>query len=150
MTDAKVGSYYYASVPFFVLGIVYFVKQLLCDIKKKKKMPLYGLLGIWFVLSFALGCGIDMAKFHKVNLIHIPIILFGGLGVIESCRILSRICCHKKKAAIEENVTEAEKGNLSGTGEKTKAFGSSSNECKQKLGEKYKKVQKREEIIHII
>lgn len=144
MTDAKVGSYYYASVPFFVLGIVCFVKQLLCDIKKKKKMPLYGLLGIWFVLSFALGCGIDMAKFHKVNLIHIPIILFGGLGVIESCRIVSRICCHKKKAAIEENVTEAERGNLSGTGEKTKAFGSSSNECKQKLEEKYKKVQKRE------
>ena len=115
MTDSKVGSYYYASVPFFILGIVYFVKQLICDIKKKKKMPLYGILGIWFVLSFVLGCGIDMAKFHKVNLLHIPIILFGGLGVIGICRIVGQVCCYKEKAAIEENVAETERGALSRT-----------------------------------
>lgn len=81
ISNAAVGSYYYISTPFVLLGLVYHVKTFLQCIFRKKEMPMDFLLAIWFGAAFLVGCSIDLVYFHKVNYIHIPIILYGGIGI---------------------------------------------------------------------
>lgn len=82
ISNEAVGSYYYFSTPFILLGmfnhVVMFVKHLF----GKKELSLDFLLALWFGAAFIVGCNIDSAKYYKVNFIHIPIILYGVLGVI--------------------------------------------------------------------
>ncbi len=81
ISNATVGSYYYISTPFVLLGLVYHMKTFLRCIFRKKDMPVELLLAIWFGVAFLVGCSMDYVYFHKVNYIHIPIILYGGTGI---------------------------------------------------------------------
>ncbi|MBD5551382.1 MAG: hypothetical protein HDQ96_09410 [Lachnospiraceae bacterium] len=82
ISNEQVGSYYYFSTPFILLGMAYHVKVFFEWCFRKKELPLHFILAIWFVVAFLMGCSIDMAMYHKVNYIHIPIILYGGLGLV--------------------------------------------------------------------
>lgn len=91
MSNEQVGSYYYISTPFILLGILYCVKVFLERILKKRQLPLAFLVLLWFGAGFFTGCNIDLAKFHKVNYIHIPIILFGAIGVVWLVNLLRKV-----------------------------------------------------------
>ncbi len=90
MSNTTVGSYYYISTPFILLGIVYCIKAFFANVCKKKELPLFFLTALWFGAGFFTGCNIDMAKFHKVNYIHIPIIILGIIGVIWLWQLLKK------------------------------------------------------------
>lgn len=96
ITDGTVGSYYYISGPLILTGLLFHVKVFWDWIRKKRPLPLHFLLAPWFGMSFVMGCCIDLAKYHKVNNIHIPIILYGALGLICILKLLS--AAHKKAA----------------------------------------------------
>ncbi len=81
ISNAKVGSYYYISTPFVLLGLLYHLKIFFQWIFQKKELPVHFLLAIWFGAAFLVGCSIDSVYFHKVNYIHIPVILYGGIGI---------------------------------------------------------------------
>ncbi|MBR5247456.1 MAG: glycosyltransferase family 39 protein, partial [Lachnospiraceae bacterium] len=93
MSNATVGSYYYISAPFILLGIAYCVKVFWQNLFQKKELPLFFVVALWFGAGFLAGCNIDLAKFHKVNYIHTPIIIFGAIGVIWLCGILKNAAC---------------------------------------------------------
>ena len=90
ISNEAVGSYYYISTPFIVLGMLYHVKAFLACIIKKKKPPLDFVIAIWFAAAFFVGCNIDIAKYYKVNFIHIPIIIYSAMGLISLCKLLKR------------------------------------------------------------
>lgn len=81
ISNARVGSYYYISAPFVLLGLLYHIKAFFQRIFRKKELPADFLLAIWFGAAFLAGCSIDSVYFHKVNYIHIPVILYGGIGI---------------------------------------------------------------------
>lgn len=81
ISNDTVGSYYYISTPFILLGLLYHIKTFYQWIVRKKELPVHFLLAIWFGAAFLVGCSIDLAYFHKVNYIHIPIILYSGIGI---------------------------------------------------------------------
>lgn len=81
MSNAKVGSYYYISIPFILLGIIYYGKVIIHSIRKKEALPLHFMIAVWFFAGFLLGCSIDTPYFHKINYLHTPIILLGGVGI---------------------------------------------------------------------
>lgn len=91
ITNEAVGSYYYISTPFILIGIGCHIKVFAGWMLRKRKLPLHFLISLWFAMAFAVGCCIDTAKYYKVNSIHIPIILYGVLGVLCVCRLLGRI-----------------------------------------------------------
>lgn len=103
MSNATVGSYYYISAPFILIGIVYSVKVFWQNLFQKKELPLFFVAALWFGAGFLAGCIIDLAKFHKVNYIHIPIIILGAIGVIWLCQILKKAawlpCSIQRKVA---------------------------------------------------
>lgn len=90
MSNATVGSYYYISAPFILLGMVYCVKVFFQNVFQKKELPLFFLAALWFGAGFITGCNIDFARFHKVNYIHIPIIILGIIGVVWLCQMLKK------------------------------------------------------------
>ncbi len=81
ITNRCVGAYYYISVPFILVGIFAHLKKMVHAYKEEKQMPLHGLMFIWLFLMLIIGCFIDMAKFHKVNELHIPIIFYTVYGI---------------------------------------------------------------------
>lgn len=90
ISNEQVGSYYYFSVPFILFGMIYHGKVLAECCFRKKKLPLNFILAIWFAAAFVVGCSVDTASYYKVNYIHIPIILYGGIGLVCVGRILLR------------------------------------------------------------
>lgn len=80
-SNATVGSYYYISMPFVLLGLLYHIRIFFQWVFRKKELPVHFLLAIWFGASFLTGISIDAVYFHKVNYIHIPIILYTGIGI---------------------------------------------------------------------
>ena len=90
MSNTTVGSYYYISTPFILLGMVCLVKSFIDKVRKKKELPLFFLAILWFGAAFFTGCNIDMAKFHKVNYIHISIVILGVIGVIWLWELLKK------------------------------------------------------------
>ena len=91
ISNQQVGSYYYFSAPFILLGMIYHCKMLVECCWKKKELPLEFILAIWFGAAFLVGCSIDTAAYYKVNYIHIPIILYGGIGVALVGKLAYRI-----------------------------------------------------------
>lgn len=91
ISNENVGSYYYISTPFIVIGFLWQLKIFAAWLGRKEELPLSFLITIWFGTAFAIGCCIDMAKFHKVNFIHIPIIFYGALGLMCVLRFLERL-----------------------------------------------------------
>ncbi len=81
ISNAVVGSYYYISLPFILLGLFYHIGVFVQWLLKKRELPVHFLLALWFGAAFLLGCSMDYVYFHKVNYIHIPIILYGGMGI---------------------------------------------------------------------
>lgn len=81
ISNATVGSYYYISTPFILLGLLYHIRIFFQRIFQKQELPVQFLLAIWFGAAFLVGCSMDFVYFHKVNYIHIPIILYGGIGI---------------------------------------------------------------------
>jgi len=81
ISNATVGSYYYISAPFVLLGLLYHIKVFFQWLFRKRELPVHFLLAIWFGAAFLVGCSVDLVYFHKVNYIHIPIILYGGMGI---------------------------------------------------------------------
>ena len=81
ISNEAVGSYYYVTTPFILIGLLYHLVIFVQWIFRKRKLPLHSILAVWFVLAFLMGCNIDTAKYYKVNFIHIPIILYGVLGI---------------------------------------------------------------------
>lgn len=81
ISNATVGSYYYVSTPFILLGIGYHIKVLFDRIFRKRQLPVHFLLALWFGAAFVLGCFVDQVYYHKINYIHIPIILYGAIGI---------------------------------------------------------------------
>ena len=104
ISNETVGSYYYISTPFILAGFLYHVKVLTDWMRKKRALPLHFLIAIWFAAAFALGCCIDLAKYHKVNCVHIPIVLYGVLGVVCVLKLLHR---RKGKRAAEAGMWAA-------------------------------------------
>lgn len=90
ISNAKVGSYYYISTPFILIGFLYHFRVFLQWVFRKRELPVHFLLAIWFGVAFLMGSSIDAVYFHKVNYIHIPIILYGGIGIWWSAEILKR------------------------------------------------------------
>ncbi len=88
ITDEAVGSYYYISTPFIIIGLCYHIKVFISCVWKKRDFPLHFLIMVWFLTAFATGCGIDRAKYYKVNNIHIPIIIYGAIGVMCVLKLL--------------------------------------------------------------
>lgn len=91
ITNETVGSYYYISTPFILLGMLCQGKDLLDCLRRKRELPLSFLLSLWFAAAFLVGCSIDSAKYYKVNFIHIAIILYGAVGILCCCRLLGRL-----------------------------------------------------------
>ena len=91
LTNEAVGSYYYISTPFILIGFCFHIKVFIDWVRKKQKLPLHFLIALWFAMEFAVGCGIDTAKYYKVNNIHIPIILYGVLGLMCVLKLLRRV-----------------------------------------------------------
>lgn len=81
ISNSTVGSYYYISTPFILLGLLYHIKVFFQWLFRRRELPVHFLLAIWFGAAFLTGCSIDLVYFHKVNYIHIPIILYGGIGI---------------------------------------------------------------------
>lgn len=92
ISNATVGSYYYISTPFILLGLLYHIRIFFQRIFQNRELPVHFLLVIWFGAAFLVGCSMDLVYFHKVNYIHIPIILYGGIGIWR----LGEIICKKK------------------------------------------------------
>lgn len=90
ISNETVGSYYYISTPFILIGIFVHGKVFLDWARGKRVLPLHFLITLWFGMAFALGCCIDLAKYHKVNQIHIPVILYGALGLLWGMEALRR------------------------------------------------------------
>lgn len=90
ISNERVGSFYYFSMPFILLGLLCHCKALAECCFKKKKLPLDFILALWFAAAFLVGCSIDTAAYYKVNYIHIPIILYGGIGLICVGKLLLR------------------------------------------------------------
>lgn len=90
ISDATVGSYYYCSAPFILLGMAYQAKSVADCIRKKREMPLHLAIGIWFLTAFAFGCVVENAKFYKVNAIHIPMIFYTALGIWTFWKVVER------------------------------------------------------------
>lgn len=91
ISNAVVGSYYYISTPFVLLGLLYHIRIFFQWLFRKRELPVHFLLAIWFGVAFLVGCSLDFVYFHKVNYIHIPIILYGGIGIW----CLGKIICKK-------------------------------------------------------
>ena len=90
ISNATVGSYYYISTPFILLGLFSHIKIFFRWLFRKEELPMHFLAAIWFFAAFLVGCSIDHVYFHKVNYIHIPIILYGGMGILCLGRILRK------------------------------------------------------------
>lgn len=82
ISDNVVGTYYYISVPFLLLGLLYYLRVFVGWLLRKRELPVHFLIALWFGVGFLLGCNIDMAYFHKVNYLQIPIILLSGIGIL--------------------------------------------------------------------
>lgn len=91
ITNEAVGSYYYISTPFIIIGLCYHIKVFISCVWKKREFPLHFLITVWFAMAFAVGCCIDNAKYYRVNNIHIPIILYGVLGLVCVLRFLRSV-----------------------------------------------------------
>lgn len=91
ISNATVGSYYYISTPFILLGLLYHIKVFFAWLFRKEELPVHFLLAIWFGAAFLVGCSIDQVYFHKVNYIHIPIILYGGIGIWRLGKLLRKL-----------------------------------------------------------
>ena len=92
VSDRVVGSYYYVSTPFIILGMLYHAKVFAeWVLRRKKELPIHFLLAVWFGVAFLVGCSIDRVKFYKVNFIHIPVILYGAVGVICLYKMLRKM-----------------------------------------------------------
>lgn len=76
-----VGTFYYISTPFVILGALYYVKVFVEWLIKKRQLPIHFLLALWFGVGFLVGCSIDMVCFHKINYLQVPIILLSGVGI---------------------------------------------------------------------
>lgn len=96
ISNATVGSYYYVSTPFILLGLAYHIRIFFQWIFRKKELPVHFLLALWFGAAFLVGCSVDLVYFHKVNYIHIPIILYGGIGIWQ----LGEVIRKKKQVCI--------------------------------------------------
>lgn len=81
ISNSTVGSYYYISTPFILLGFLYHIKTFFQCVFRKRELPAHFLMAVWFAAAFLVGASIDLVCFHKVNYIHIPIILYGGTGI---------------------------------------------------------------------
>lgn len=81
ISNETVGSYYYISTPFILLGILYHIRVFIKGIISRMKFALHFILALWFGVSVALGSMLDQVYFHKVNYIHIPIIMYTGIGI---------------------------------------------------------------------
>lgn len=90
ISNATVGSYYYVSMPFILIGFAYHIKVFFQWAFRKRELPLHFLLAIWFCAGLMIGCSIDYVYFHKVNYIHIPVILYGGIGIWRLGKALRR------------------------------------------------------------
>lgn len=99
ITSETAGSYYYISTPFILAGLLWHMKLLIDWVRKKRELPLAFLISIWFAAAFAEGCCIDLAKYHKVNYIHIPVILYGGQGILCVLKLLYRMKGRRMAAA---------------------------------------------------
>lgn len=81
ITDSTVGSYYYISTPFILIGLICHIRILYRRIRHKEPLPLHFLMALWFFSMFLMGCTIDAAKYYKVNCLHIPIIFYSVYGI---------------------------------------------------------------------
>lgn len=99
ITSETAGSYYYISTPFILIGLLWHMKLLIDRVRKKRALPLTFLMAIWFAVAFAEGCCIDLAKYHKVNYLHIPVIFYGCLGIICVLKLLYRMKGRRMAAA---------------------------------------------------
>ncbi|MGN0168274.1 MAG: ArnT family glycosyltransferase [Acetatifactor sp.] len=90
ISNATVGSYYYVTTPFIVLGILSHVKLLFDRIFRRKQLPMHFMVSLWFGASFLLGCLVDKVFYHKINYIHIPIILYGVMGILCVAKVVKK------------------------------------------------------------
>lgn len=91
ITNSKVGAYYFISTPFILWGLILQLKALVDSLRKKKELPLSFILAIWFGAMFFVSCGIDFAKYYKVNCLHLPIIFCGVYGLASVVKALQKI-----------------------------------------------------------
>ena len=91
ISNETVGSFYYISVPFILLGLVYCLKAFLQNVFCKKELPLHFVAALWFAAGFITGCCIDYAVYHKLNYLIVPVITLGAIGIIWFCRIWKEI-----------------------------------------------------------
>ncbi|MCH5344263.1 MAG: glycosyltransferase family 39 protein [Acetatifactor sp.] len=86
-----VGTFYYISIPFAVLGALYYIKIFMEWLLKKRQFPIHFLVALWFGVGFLVGCSVDMVLFHKINYLQIPIILLSGVGIWRVGNFLRKI-----------------------------------------------------------
>lgn len=83
----NVGAYYYFTAPFMIFGIVYHIISFVRE-KKKGRVSLEYLMLLW-LCSAAVTCLLNetMTQIH-CNMIHIPLIFYGGYGVWKAGALL--------------------------------------------------------------
>lgn len=81
ISNNTVGTFYYISIPFVILGLLYYVKVFVEWLLRRRELPIEFLTVLWFGAGFLVGCSIDMAFFHKINYMQVPIVLLGGIGI---------------------------------------------------------------------
>lgn len=81
ITDERVGAYYFISAPFILFGIVYHIKELAGTLRRKEQIPVHYVMLVWLAVMFLVGCGIETAKYYKINCFHIPVIFYVAYGI---------------------------------------------------------------------
>lgn len=91
ITNEKTGAFYYVSTPFILFGLLLHVKTLWECIRQKKEFPLHFMLAVWFSAMFIISCGIEAAKFYKINCLLLVIVFYGAFGLVGLLKMLYRI-----------------------------------------------------------
>ncbi len=83
-TCRTVGSYYYISTPFILLGIFRTVRENLFSLHREKRAERSLLVLVWFGIMMAVGLIIELPRFYKLNVLHVAVILLTAYGIVQA------------------------------------------------------------------
>lgn len=78
-----VGAYYFVTSPFFLLGILY---QIIDWTKKRNLFSVW--MFLWLLCAFVMCALNENITMIHINLIHIPVIFYGGYGICRTAELV--------------------------------------------------------------